>query len=164
MSIPDWSLMSPCHFQPAGHPVGCAIYMKLRRPARPQSRHSRFPVRDKEPEAPRDGARDSWVTPIPERDHRSQDWVGSGWPVAKVSINGAQLWCVGEHSVPGQKTCPQGGQGQPELPRVVLPEAQFQVTVASVPSGPQPGPCFAQKAHTSSHTGSFTLAGSRPVL
>jgi hypothetical protein len=30
------------------------------------------------------------------------------------------------------------------------------VTLASAPSGPQPDPCFAQKAHTSFHTGNST--------
>lgn len=39
-------------------------------------------------------------------------------------------------------------------PRAALWEARFQVTLAWAPPGPQPDPCFAQKAHTAFHTGS----------
>lgn len=143
--------MSPPHLPPAGHPVGCSAGKtnQTRSPlCHPTSEIRNLRLPKSEP-----GILRSHTV---ERGHTGQGWEGSGWPVAKVSINGAQLRCVGEHSVPRQKTCPQGGQE--------LPEAPFQVTVASVPSGPQPGPCFAQKAHTAPHTGSFTLAGSRPVL
>lgn len=106
-----------------------------------------------------------WVTPIAGRGGAGPGLrggqllpCGEGWDKwgATVVCRGTSCACPCSLPAHVRRTWPREGRSGLGTPWKAPSGAEFQAALEWATLGPQPGPCFAQKPHTSAHTGNST--------